>query len=75
MKKRFKNWITTIIGIVIMLLAVTRIVINIFFEGDHAFWTTLLIIVLGWVFLSAKDTLLEGLFMKLFKIPPTKEED
>jgi len=72
MKKRFKNWITTIMGIIIMSLAITRIVINIFFDGNHEFWTTLLIIVLGWVFLVAKDSLLEGLFFRIFNIPKRK---
>lgn len=41
-----------------------------YFFGDDVigFIEYITLLVLGWVFLSAKDTLLEGVFFKLFKI-------
>lgn len=69
MKKRFKNWITTIMGIIIMMMATAMLIMNTFYEGTTAVWTIVLTYILGWVFLIAKDSLLEGLFLRVFNIP------
>lgn len=73
MKERFKNKITSWIGVILMTIA-----IFLYIAGKYSdkFETSTLelatIAVLGWVFLTARDTLLEGLFLNLFKIK--KEE-
>lgn len=73
MKKRFKNWITSIIGIIVMGSSTT-----LYFWADKVGmeeysismveYITLLIV--GWVFLSAKDTLLEGILGNFIKMKP-----
>jgi len=73
MKERLKNKITSWIGVVLI-----AVVIFLYIAGKYSdkFETSTLelatIAVLGWVFLTARDTLLEGLFLNLFKIK--KEE-
>lgn len=80
MKKRFKNIATTIIGLFVALSAT-----SVYFWGDlialtlgyeESFSISVLeyatLLILSWVFVSAKDTLLEGLFFKLFKIKSTE---
>jgi len=73
MKERLKNKITSWIGVVLI-----AVVIFLYVAGKYSdkFETSTLelatIAVLGWVFLTARDTLLEGLFLNLFKIK--KEE-
>jgi hypothetical protein len=73
MKERLKNKITSWIGVILMSVA-----IFLYIAGKYSdkFETSTLelatIAVLGWVFLTARDTLLEGLFLNLFKIK--KEE-
>ena len=73
MKERLKNKLTSWIGVILMAVA-----IFLYIAGKYSdkFETSTLelatIAVLGWVFLTALDTLLEGLFLNLFKIK--KEE-
>lgn len=69
MKERFKNKITSWIGVILMTIAIFLYVAG---KYSDKFETSTLelatIAVLGWVFLTARDTLLEGLFLNLFKI-------
>jgi predicted membrane channel-forming protein YqfA (hemolysin III family) len=68
MKKRLQNWVTTIIGAIMMILALVMYVLNSFYSFEIANLEIIMMIVLGWVFVTARDTLLEGLFFNLFKI-------
>ena len=70
--ERFRNWATTIIGIVIMAIAVILYTAGKFFDLQIDKLEAATMLVLGWVFFTAKDTLLEGLFLNLFRI---KKED
>jgi len=74
MKERFKNKITSWIGVILMTVAIFLYIAG---KYSEKFETSTLelatIAVLGWVFLTARDTLLEGLFLNLFKIK--KEND
>ncbi len=74
MKERLQNWITTIIGALIMLLAVVLYVMEKFYDFEIGYLEMAAILVLGWVFLTARDTLLEGLFLNLFKIKKKEDE-
>jgi hypothetical protein len=69
MKERFKNKITSWIGVILMTVAIFLYVAG---KYSDKFETSTLelatIAVLGWVFLTARDTLLEGLFLNVFKI-------
>jgi hypothetical protein len=73
MKERLKNKLTSWIGVILMVVAIFLYVAG---KYSDKFETSTLelatIAVLGWVFLTARDTLLEGLFLNLFKIK--KEE-
>ena len=69
MRSRFRNWITTVIGIILMLTAVCMYIMSKFLEWfDISLLESISVLILGWVFLTARDTLLEGLFLNLFKI-------
>jgi hypothetical protein len=68
MKERLQNWLTTCIGAVLMLTAITMYVLSKVKDFDVSLIETASVAVLGWVFLTARDTLLEGMFMNLFKI-------
>lgn len=68
MKDRLQNWLTTAIGAVLMLTAITMYVLSKVKDFDVSLIETASVAVLGWVFLTARDTLLEGMFMNLFKI-------
>lgn len=72
MKERLQNWLTTIIGAVLMVTAITMYVVS-KFKPDMDIHLTEIgsVTVLGWVFLTARDTLLEGMFMNLFKVKKT----
>jgi hypothetical protein len=75
MKDRLKNWMTTIIGAILMLTAVAMYVVSkLKPEVDIHITEMASVTVLGWVFLTAKDTLLEGMFMNIFKIKKDEEE-
>lgn len=69
MKQRIKNLITSIIGGLLMITGVAMIV-STYFINAYTFKVTeyLSILVLGWVFLMAKDTLIEGIFLNIFKV-------
>jgi len=73
MKERLKNKLTSWIGVILIAVAIFLYVAG---KYSDKFETSTLelatIAVLGWVFLTARDTLLEGLFLNLFKIK--KEE-
>ena len=69
MLDRFKNKFTTIIGAAIMTGAGVLYVIgkyNADFNVSVLELATLT--ALGWVFLTAKDTLIEGVFLNFFKV-------
>jgi hypothetical protein len=68
MKERLQNWLTTSIGAVLMLTAITMYVLSKVKGYEVSLIETASVAVLGWVFLTARDTLLEGIFMNLFKI-------
>lgn len=74
--RRFKNWATTIIGALMMLLGVSMYVTNKYFHQEFTWVEITLTIVIGWVFLRAKDTLIEGILFGLLKIkkPLTEEK-
>lgn len=65
-----KNWITTIFGTLAMfgalaMLIANRIpIVNVDFSWYEMIGTALF----GWLFVMAKDSLIEGLFMGMFKI-------
>ncbi len=68
MKQRLQNWLTTSIGAILMLTAITMYVLSKVKGYDVSIMETASVAILGWVFLTARDTLLEGVFMNLFKI-------
>ena len=51
-----------------MLTAITMYVLSKVKGYEVSLAETASVAVLGWVFLTARDTLLEGIFMNLFKI-------
>lgn len=74
MRERLQNWATTIIGALLMLTAVGMYILGKFKpEMDIHVTEIASVAVLGWVFLTARDTLLEGVFLNVFKIK--KKED
>ena len=68
MKKRLQNLITSIIGGMLLMVGVAMVVAKYFFNYEFSVIEFTTILVLGWVFLTAKDTLIEGIFMNIFKI-------
>ena len=73
MKTRFKNIITTVFGLLIWGIDLAHLIVKLFFtdgfEADAkqvSIWV--LIACFGYVFVMAKDTLIEGLTFKLLKI-------
>jgi hypothetical protein len=68
MKERLQNWLTTSIGAVLMITAIVMYVLSKIKGYEVSLVETASVAVLGWVFLTARDTLLEGIFMNLFKI-------
>ena len=67
MKKRIRNLITTGIGIAVVLFAFVM-----FYLAKIQLPGFITLLVLGWVFVSAKDTLLEGITAGLFRINEKK---
>ena len=65
-----KNWITTIFGTMLMFGALAMLIANRIPTANIEFslWEMILTAVLGWVFLMAKDSILEGLAMGLFRV-------
>jgi hypothetical protein len=74
MKERLQNWLTTAIGAVLMLTAITMYILSKVKDLDISLIETASVAILGWVFLTARDTLLEGLFLNLFKIKKDQED-
>jgi predicted membrane channel-forming protein YqfA (hemolysin III family) len=72
---RFKNWVTTIIGALMMALALVMYVLNHFYKFEIPVLEIVMVVILGWVFLSARDTLLEGLFFNLFRLKKDEPKD
>ena len=68
MKARLKNWITSVFGGLLMLLAIAMFVAEKLDKIDFSWIEMVGVAVLGWVFLWAKDTLIEGLFLGIFKM-------
>ena len=68
MKARLQNWLTTIIGAILMITANTMYVLSKVKGYEVSIMETASVAILGWVFLTARDTLLEGVFLNLFKI-------
>lgn len=73
MKKRLKNLITSIFGVTILVIDLAHLVVSLFFTNGFVadvkqvvIWV--LIAGFGYIFLTAKDTLIEGLTFKLLKI-------
>jgi hypothetical protein len=73
MKKRIKNLITSIFGALIMLIDTIHVITTLFFAENAVvdikqitIWA--LIGGFGYIFLMAKDSLIEGLTMGLLKI-------
>ncbi len=63
MSERLKHWITSIIGILMIIAD------GLFIYLDKVtIWQSLPLFVLGWVFLMAKNSLLEGITLGLLKI-------
>ena len=68
-KHRLREGITTFIGVLFLIGSLIMIVMNLFYEKDFAAWSTIIpISLLGWVFLWAKNSLLEGITLGLFKV-------
>lgn len=65
-----KNWITTVFGALAMFGALVMLIanripsVNIDFSWMEMIGTALF----GWVFVMAKDSLIEGLFFSVFKV-------
>jgi len=67
LKDRLREGTTTFIGLLFLLSAVGMTVMNIFFEKDFATWSSIIpVALLGWVFLWAKNSLLEGITLGIF---------
>ncbi len=75
MKERLQNWLTTCIGAILMLVAITMYILSKVKGYEISLIETMSVAVLGWVFLTARDTLLEGLFLNLFKIKKDQEDN
>lgn len=74
-KHRLREGVTTIIGLLFLLLSLTMTVMNIFYDKEFAAWSTIIpISILGWVFLWSKNSLLEGITLGLFKTKQNEEE-
>jgi hypothetical protein len=72
MVERLKNWITTSIGVIIMLFGGVMIFFKAkcYFTGSNCTFTVREIcevFVIGYTFLMARDSLLEGITLGLFK--------
>lgn len=65
--RRFRNYYTTILGALVMLSAIISFYMKLVGATE-----LITLLVVGYVFLRAKDSLIEGLFFNLFKV---KKED
>jgi protein-S-isoprenylcysteine O-methyltransferase Ste14 len=74
-KNRLREGVTSIIGILFLLGALAMLVLNAFYAHNHSVWSTIIpISLLGWIFLWAKNSLLEGITLGIFKIKKDEEE-
>lgn len=64
----FKNWVTSIIGGLMMLSALYVLIVNVKSLTFSTIGLVGALAALGYVFLMAKDSLIEGLFLGAFKI-------
>jgi len=68
MKKRLQNLITSIAGGLLMLIGIMMFFADSFIKDlQFSIMESVSVLVLGWVFLMAKDDLIEGLFGGIFK--------
>ncbi len=68
LQNRLREGITTLIGFLFLLGSLAMVVMNLFFDEDFAAWSTIIpISLLGWIFLWAKNSLLEGITLGIFK--------
>jgi uncharacterized membrane protein len=65
-----KNWITTIFGTLAMFIALAMLIANRIPTAniDFSWFEMIGTALFGWIFLMAKDSLIEGLFMGVFKV-------
>ena len=68
MKERFQNKITTTVGVLLMIAALGLYVGSKFADYEVTILELGGVSALGWVFLTAKDSLIEGVLMNVFKI-------
>lgn len=69
MRKRLQNMITSIIGGILMLTGAGMVIADYFIPNyDFTMIEYAGVLVLGWVFLTARDTLIEGIFVNIFKV-------
>lgn len=68
MKERLKNTITTLIGVVIMLGGIVLYVAGKLYDFEVSVYEMSAIIGLGYTYLVAKDTLIEGILWERFRI-------
>lgn len=69
MKERFRNIITTVLGTLIMLSGVIILTLGgLALIPEVSIFTIIIIELLGWLFVAAKDSLLEGITFNLLKI-------
>ena len=70
-----RNWITTVFGTLLMFTAIAMLIANRIPTANIDFsWMEMVgTALLGWVFLMAKDSLIEGLFLGVFRIKAKEE--
>ena len=68
LQNRLREGVTTFIGFLFLIGSLSMVVMNLFFEKDFAVWSTIIpISLLGWIFLWAKNSLLEGITLGIVK--------
>ena len=70
---RMRNWITTLVGLILIIVAITMFVMGKFKGYEFTTLEAGAVLALGWVFLNAKDTLIEGLFFSVFKVKRSED--
>jgi hypothetical protein len=73
MKKRLQNKVTSIIGIIIILIALAMIFATYFIEKyEFTILQYSTVLFLGWIFMAAKNSIIEGITMGIWK-PKNKQ--
>ena len=68
LQNRLREGVTTLIGFLFLLGSLAMVVMNLFYDQDFAALSTIIpISLLGWIFLWAKNSLLEGITLGIFK--------